>query len=94
MIVSADEKPSIQARDRIASTLPPKAGVPRAQRVEHTYKRQGALTYLAAWDVRRAGVIGRCEPKGGRIKPFGRLVEQAPSRRRRASTTPRLPALR
>lgn len=75
MVVSADEKPSIQARDRIAKTLPPKAGVPRGQRVEHTYKRRGALTYLAAWDVRRGGVIGRCEPKGG-IKPFGRLVEQ------------------
>jgi len=75
LIVSADEKPSIQARGRIASTLPPAAGVSRGQRVEHTYERNGALTYLAAWDVRRGGVIGRCEPKGG-IEPFGRLVEQ------------------
>ncbi len=75
MVVSADEKPSIQARDRIAPTLPPRAGVPRGQRVEHTYERKGALTYLAAWDVRRGGVSGRCEPKGG-IFPFGRLVEQ------------------
>jgi len=75
MIISADEKPSIQARGRIAETLPPAAGVPRGQRVEHTYERNGALTYLAAWDVRRGGVIGRCEPKGG-IEPFGRLVEQ------------------
>jgi hypothetical protein len=75
MIVSADEKPSIQARGRIAETLPPRADVPRGQRVEHTYERNGALTYLAAWNVRRGGVIGRCEPKGG-IEPFGRLVEQ------------------
>ena len=75
LIISADEKPSIQARGRIAATLPPKAGVGRGQRVEHTYERNGALTYLAAWDVRRGGVIGRCEPKGG-IVPFGRLVEQ------------------
>jgi len=75
MVISADEKPSIQARDRIAATLPPAAGMSRGQRVEHTYQRQGALTYLAAWDVRRGGVIGRCEPKGG-IVPFGRLVEQ------------------
>ena len=43
--------------------------------VEHTYARKGARTYLAAWNVRRGGVIGRCEPKGG-IEPFGRLVEQ------------------
>jgi len=75
MVISADEKPSIQARDRIAPTLPPRAGVPRGQRVEHAYERKGALTYLAAWDVRRGGVSGRCEPQGG-IVPFGRLVEQ------------------
>ena len=49
--------------------------MPRGQRVEHTYSRGGALTYLAAWDVRRGGVTGRCEPKGG-IEPFGRLVNQ------------------
>jgi hypothetical protein len=30
---------------------------------------------LAAWDVRRGMVIGRCEPKTG-IAPFSRLVEQ------------------
>lgn len=58
--------------------MAPAAGVQRGQRVEHTYKRKGALTYLAAWDVRRGGVIGRCEPTGG-IKPFGRLVEQVMS---------------
>ena len=84
MIVSADEKPSIQARGRIAETLPPAAGVPRGQRVERTYERNGALTYLAAWDVRRGGVIGRCEPKGG-IEPFGRLVEQLMTREPYAS---------
>ena len=74
-VVSADEKPSIQARRRICQTLPPAAGVPRGQRVEHTYKRGGALTYLAAWDVRRGQVFGRCERKGG-IAPFERLVHQ------------------
>jgi hypothetical protein len=84
MIISADEKPSIQARGRIAPTLPPAVGVPRGQRVEHTYERNGALTYLAAWDVRRGGVIGRCEPKGG-IEPFGRLVEQVMTREPYAS---------
>ena len=84
LVISADEKPSIQARDRVAETLPPTAGVPRGQRVEHTYKRRGALTYLAAWDVRRGGVIGRCEPKGG-IEPFDRLVSQVMTREPYAS---------
>jgi len=32
-------------------------------RVEHEYFRAGALTYLAAWDVHRAKLFGRCEPK-------------------------------
>ena len=35
----------------------------RPMRVEHEYFRAGALTYLAAWDVHRAKLFGRCEPK-------------------------------
>jgi hypothetical protein len=46
------------------------------QRVEHDYDRGGALCYLAAWDVHRGHLIGRCETQTG-IVPFGRLVEQA-----------------
>ncbi len=72
-VISTDAKPSIQARKRVYDTAPPAAG--RGQRVEHKYERMGALTYLDAWDVRRGGVIGRSEPKGG-IEPFDRLVWQ------------------
>ncbi len=72
-ILSADEKTSIQARIRRHPTLPPKSGIPA--RIEHEYKRGGALQYLAAWDVRRGYVTGRCESKNG-IKPFCRLVNQ------------------
>jgi transposase len=72
-VISADEKPSIQARCRCHSTLPP--GVARTMRVEHEYERRGALAYLAAWDVHHARLFGRCEPTTG-IAPFGRLVAQ------------------
>jgi len=72
-VICADEKTSIQARCRCHPTLPP--GKARAMRVEHDYKRGGALAYLAAWDVRRGQVTGRCEPTTG-IAPFARLVEQ------------------
>jgi transposase len=72
-VLCADEKTSIQARCRCHPTLPP--GKARAMRVEHDYRRGGALAYLAAWDVRRGQVIGRCEPTTG-ITPFARLVEQ------------------
>ena len=44
-------------------------------RVEHDYDRGGALAYLAAWDVHRGQVAGRCEDTTG-IAPFARLVEQ------------------
>src|SRR5262245_34141025 len=72
-VICADEKTSIQARCRCHPTLPP--GKARAMRVEHDYQRGGALAYLAAWDVHRGQVIGRCEPTTG-IAPFARLVEQ------------------
>lgn len=46
--------------------------------VEHEYERGGALAYIAAWDVHRAKIFGRCEPTTG-IVPFGRLVEEVMS---------------
>jgi len=72
-VLSADEKTSIQARIRCHPSLPPAMGRPAY--IENEYKRGGALQYLAAWDVRRGYVLGRCEPKTG-IAPFGRLVKQ------------------
>lgn len=72
-VISTDEKTSLQARIRCQPTLPPAAR--RAMRVEHEYDRGGALQYLAAWDVHRARLFGRCEATTG-IEPFGRLVAQ------------------
>jgi hypothetical protein len=72
-ILSADEKTSLQARLRCPAPLPPTLGRPAS--IENEDKRGGALQYLAAWDVRRGYVMGRCEPKTG-IASFGRLVQQ------------------
>jgi hypothetical protein len=72
-VISADEKTSIQARRRRHPTTPPSPHEP--MRVEHEYERKGAWAYLAALDVHRARLFGRCERKTG-IKPFGRLVRQ------------------
>lgn len=72
-VISADEKTSIQARIRLHPSRPP--GPKEPMRVEFEYERGGALAYLAAWDVRRAQVFGRCENTTG-IEPFGRLVQQ------------------
>jgi hypothetical protein len=75
-VISADEKTSIQARVRCHSSVPPRPG--RAMLVEHEYERGGAWAYLAALDVHRAKLFGRCEAKTG-IVPFGRLVTQVMS---------------
>ncbi|MGI5490182.1 IS630 family transposase [Microtetraspora malaysiensis] len=75
-VISADEKTSIQARCRCHPTLAP--GQARAMRVNHTYGRGGALAYLAAYDVHRAKVFGRTEPRTG-IDPFMNLVAQVMS---------------
>jgi transposase len=71
-VLSADEKTSIQVRRRLHPTLP--IGPHQSMRVEHEYARAGVLQYLAAWDVHRAVVFGRCEPKTGKAA-FGRLVD-------------------
>jgi hypothetical protein len=75
-VISADEKPSIQARRRKHASLGPASG--RPMRIEHEYFRAGALTYLAAWDVHRAKLFGRCEPKTT-IAAVDRLVAQVMS---------------
>jgi transposase len=72
-VLSADEKPGVQARMRIHLPLPPGPG--RPVRGESEYRRFGTLAYLAAYDVHRARVFGRCEPSTG-IKPFTALVDQ------------------
>ena len=77
-VVCADEKTSIQARHRCHATLPPARA--RPMRVEHEYDRLGAWAYLAAWDVRRARVFGRCE-RSSSIAAFDRLVAQVMGQR-------------
>ncbi len=72
-VLSADEKTSIQARSRKAQSLSTQPGQP--MKIEHEYKRLGAWAYLAALDVHRAKLFGRCEAKSGKA-PFDRLVDQ------------------
>ncbi|WP_433660425.1 IS630 family transposase [Nocardia sp. CA-128927] len=70
-VISSDEKTSIQARCRCHPTLPP--GKSRMMRINHEYDRGGALSYLAAYDIGRARVLGHCAAKTG-IAPFMTLV--------------------
>lgn len=71
-VISADEKTSIQARQRIQPGCSMHSGQDR--RVEFEYKRGGAFAYMAAWDVRHATLFGLCEDRTG-IDSFHRLVD-------------------
>ncbi len=72
-VISADEKTSIQARARKHPSAKTRPG--QAMKLEHEYKRLGAWAYLAALDVHRFRIFGRCERKNG-IASFDRLVAQ------------------
>jgi hypothetical protein len=72
-VLSADEKTSIQARYRRHATYPTQPGLP--MKVEHEYRRCGAWVYIAALDVHRVKLFGRCEHKSG-IASFDRLAAQ------------------
>ena len=68
---------SRRAAEKPAS-LPPQPR--RPMKIEHEYERLGAWAYLAALDVHRAKLFGRCEAKTG-IAPFDRLVDQVMKQR-------------
>lgn len=58
VVLSVDEKTSLQPRPRVAPTQPAQPGQP--VRVEHEYVRSGALNLIAAFDTRTGNVFGRC----------------------------------
>ncbi len=77
--------PTKSHRSRPA-TAPTPPGPRQPVRVNHDYRRGGAVAYLAAYDVHHAKVFGRCEASTG-IGPFIRLVAQVMSVEPYASAT-------
>ena len=71
-VLSADEKTSIQARRRRHATYSAQPGSP--MKVEHEYTRCDTWAYIAALDVHRAKLFGRCERRTG-IVSFDHLVD-------------------
>ncbi len=59
IVLCFDEKTSLQPRSRLAPTLPTRPGSPT--RLEHEYKRAGALHLFAAFDTRTGKVYARTE---------------------------------
>ncbi len=58
-MLCVDEKTNVQPRPRKAPTLPPRPGQPL--RLEHEYKRAGAVHLFAAFDTRSGKVSARTE---------------------------------
>jgi transposase len=58
-VLSVDEKTSLQPRPRPSPTLPAQPHN-RPNRLEHAYKRAGALNLFAAFDTRSGQVYGQC----------------------------------
>jgi transposase len=58
MVLSLDEKTSLQPRPRRHATRPAQPG--RPNQVEHEYRRAGALNLFAAFDTRTGRVYGQC----------------------------------
>jgi DDE superfamily endonuclease len=71
-VISADEKTSIQVRNRNGLHTATTPG--RRQRFEFEYERAGALAYIAAWDIKKAKVFGLCAQSTG-IEVYRRLVD-------------------
>jgi transposase len=62
LVLSVDEKTSLQPRPRSSPTLPAQPNnLPN--RLEHEYKRAGALNLFAAFDTRSGQVYGPCDDR-------------------------------
>ena len=66
MVLCVDEKTNLQPRPRLAPTLPTRSGSPT--RLEHEYKRAGALHLFAAFDTRTGKVYARTEMRKRQVE--------------------------
>lgn len=73
LALSLDEKTSLQPRTRLAPTRPARPGQP--VRVEHEYKRGGALNLFAAFDTRSGHVYAATAPRKRQVE-FIAFLEQ------------------
>jgi len=66
IVLCLDEKTNVQPRPRLAPTRPAQPG--RPARVEHEYKRCGALNLFAAFDTRSGHVYATTAPRKRQVE--------------------------
>jgi hypothetical protein len=79
MVLCLDENTNLQPRPRLSPTLA--AGIDQPVRLEHEYKRAGALNLLAAFDTRTGQVYGYLAERKRQIELIAflnQLEEQIP----------------
>jgi len=76
VVLCFDEKTSIQPRPRTSPTRPAQLG--RPIRLEHEYKRAGALNLFAALDTRSGKVWGQCYERKRQVEliPFLEMLDE------------------
>jgi transposase len=80
MVLCVDEKTSLQPRTRLSPTLPAQPG--QVVRVEHEYKRKGALNLFAGFDTRTGKVYARTAERKRQVEFIAfleQLDQQVPS---------------
>lgn len=77
VVLCVDEKTSLQPRPRLAPTKPAQPELPN--RVEHEYRRDGALNLFSAFDTRTGIVYGQCYSRK-RQAEFIRFLEYLESK--------------
>lgn len=73
IVLCVDEKTNLQPRPRRSPTLPARPG--RPVRVEHEYRRAGAVNLFAAFDTRSGHVYGRTADRKRQVE-FIAFLEQ------------------
>jgi len=73
MVLGVDEKTNLQPRPRPSPTLPAQPGLP--VRVQHQYRRQGAVNLFAAFDTRSGRVYARTAERKRQVE-FIAFLEQ------------------
>jgi len=66
MVLCVDEKTNLQPRPRLAATRPTRPSLPT--RLEHEYKRGGAVHLFAAFDTRTGKVYARTEVRKRQVE--------------------------
>lgn len=72
-VICVDEMTNVQPRTRLAPTRPARPG--RIMRVEHEYKRCGALNLFAGFDTRSGEVYARTAPRKRQVEFIAFLEE-------------------